>query len=267
MRERSWWFREGKNYVMSNTRVLVVRFLTHYKWIIWVSTTLASVVDLNFRLLSWLGWIKLLEIVWNWRYSPTIFSKSFPIVLRRMIGRYDLGELNVVLLDLGITTVVEVLKWDSQYPNSIQALAISMNLQMKSSFLIMDLIWIHVNLSGPGANKLLYFLITLISLFFENTFHSAVGLSGILSRKWISTSLSWAELKDLWRAFQKSSSLIHGCPLYWMASTTGSLHFLTQFISSHGPHFLFVILFIFSLKKKCFAFLTVLLKSFQFSRL
>jgi len=51
-----------------------------------------------------------LEIVWNWRYSPTIFSKSFPIVLRRMIGRYDLGELNVVLLDLGITTVVEVLK-------------------------------------------------------------------------------------------------------------------------------------------------------------
>ena len=175
---------------MSNARVLVVRFLTHYEWIMWVSTTPASVVDLNFKLLSWLGWIKLLEIVWNWRYSPIIFSKSFPIVLRRMIGQYDLEKLNIVLLGLGITTVVEVLKWDSQYPNSIQALAISMNLQMQSSFLIMDLIWIHVNLSGPGADKLLHFLITLISLFFESTFHSAVGLSGILSRKWISTSLS-----------------------------------------------------------------------------
>jgi len=61
--------------------------------------------------------------------------------------------------------------------------------------------------------------------------------------------------------------LIHGHPSYWMASTIGSLCFLTQFISSYGPHFLFVILSIFLSKKKYFAFLTTLLKSFQFSRL
>jgi len=45
-----------------------------------------------------------------------------------MMGQYDLGELKVALLGLGITTVVKVLKLDSQHPKSIQALAISMNL-------------------------------------------------------------------------------------------------------------------------------------------
>ena len=143
----------------------------------------------------------------------------------------------------------------------------SMNLQIQSLFLIMDLISLYINLSGPGTDELLHFLIASISLFLENKFHSVVGLSGILSRKWLSTSLSWAELKDLWRAFQRSSSLIHRHSLYWMASTAGSLHFLTQFISSHRPHFLFVILSIFSSKKEHLDFLTVLLKSFQFSKL
>ena len=98
-----------------------------------------SVVDLCLRPLSWLGWIKLLEIIWNWRHSPIIFSKSFPIVLRRTIWQYDLGESKVALLGLWITTIVEVLKWDSQCPKSIQALAISMNLQIQSLFLMIDL--------------------------------------------------------------------------------------------------------------------------------
>jgi len=60
-------------------------------------------------------------------------------VLRRTIGQYDLGELNVDLLGLGITTVVEILKWDSQYPKSIQVLVISKNLKMHSLFLMIDL--------------------------------------------------------------------------------------------------------------------------------
>ena len=47
----------------------------------------------------------------------------------------------------------------------------------------------------------------------------------------------------------------------------GSLYFLIQFISSHGPHFLFAISSILSSKKVCLDFLTVFLKSFQFSRL
>ena len=267
MRGRSWWFREGKNCAMSNARVLVVRFLAHPGQMIWVSTTSASIVDLNFKPSSWLEWIKLLDIVWNWRCSPIIFLTSFPIVLRRTNGQYDLGESNVVLLDLGMTTVVEVLKWVSQCPSSMQVLVMLMNLPIQSSSLIIDLIWLHVSLSGPGANELLHFSIALIILFLENDFHSIVGLSGISSRKWVSTSLSWAELKDLWRAFYRSSNSMYGYSLYWIALITGSLRFLTQFISSYGLHFLFVISSIFLLKNEYLDFLTILLKFFQFSRL
>ena len=213
-------------------------------------------IDLCLRPLSWLGWIKLLEIIWNWRHSPIIFSKSFPIVLRRMMGWYNLGELKDALLGLGMITIVEVLKWDGQCPKSTQVLAISMNLQMQSSFLIIDLTWLHVNLSRPRADKLLYFLIVLISSCLENRFHSVGVLPKILSRKWMLTSLAWAELKKLWRAFHRSSSSIHRCPLYWMASTTGSFCFLTHFISSYEPHFLFIIWSILSSKKICLDFLT-----------
>jgi len=131
------------------------------------------------------------------------------------------------LLGLEITTVIDVLKWDSQCSKSIQTLAISMNLLIQSLFLMIDLIWLHVNLSGPGADKLLYFLIALISSSLENGVHSVVTLSEISSRKWMSTSWDWAELKELWRTFHRSSSLIYGHPLYWMASIAGSLCFLT----------------------------------------
>ena len=233
----------------------------------WVSATSASVVDFCLRPLSWLGWIKLLEIVWNWRCSLIILLKSFPIVLRRTMGQYNLGESKVALLGLGITTIVEVLKWDGQCSKSIQVLAISMNLQMQSSFLMIDLTWLHVNLSRSRVYKLLHFSIASISSFLENRFHSVVVLSGILFGKWMSTSCAWVELKELWRVFYRSSSLIHGHPSYWIASTTGSLHFLIQFISSHGLHFLFMILSILSSKKVHLDFLTVVLKSFQFSRL
>ena len=143
----------------------------------------------------------------------------------------------------------------------------SMNLLIQSSSLIIDLIWLYVSLSGSGADELLYFSIALIILFLENNFYSIVGLSGILSRKWVLTSLSWAELKDLWRAFYRSSNSMYGHSLYWIASIVGSLHFLIQFISFYGPHFLFAISSIFLLKNECLDFLTILLKSFQFSRL
>ena len=173
----------------------------------------------------------------------------------------------MTLLGLGIMTIVDILKWDGQWPSFIQVLAMLMNLQMQLSFLIMDLIWLHVNLSRPGADELLHFLIASISSILENKFYSVVGLSGILSRKWVFTSLSWAELNDLWRAFQRSLSSIHGHPSYWMTSIAGSLCFLIQFMSSHRLYFLFAISSIFSLKKEHLDFLTVLLKSFYFSRL
>ena len=56
--------------------------------------------------------MKLLEIVRNWRHSPIIFSKSFPVVFKRTIGQKDFGESYTVLLGLGMTIVVDVLKWD-----------------------------------------------------------------------------------------------------------------------------------------------------------
>ena len=101
----------------------------------------------------------------------------------------------------------------------------------------------------------------------ENKFHSFIDLLEILSRIWILISCVWAELKELCRAIQRSSSSIHRCPSYWIASITRSFHFLTQFISSHGLHFLFAISSILSSKKSHFVFLTVLLKLCQFSRL
>ena len=267
MRGRSWWFREGKNWAMSNARVLVERFLIYPDQTMWVRATPASVVDLCLRSLSWLGWMKLLEIVWSWRHSPIIFSKSFSIILRRTMGQYNLEESNMVLLGLGITTVVEVLKWDSQCPKFMQALAISMNLQMQSSLLIIDFKWFQINLSKPGADELLYFSIMSMSFFLENRFHTVVVLSGISSRKQRSTSLTWVKLNKLWRVFHRFSGLIHRCPSYWIASTTESLCFLTQFISFYRLHLLFAISLILSSKKEHLDFLTILLKSFQFSRL
>jgi len=51
-----------------------------------------------------------------------------------------------------------------------------------------------------------------------------------------------------------------------MALIAGSLHFLTQFMSFHGLHFLLVISLILLWKKVCLVFLTVLLNFFQSSR-
>ena len=211
--------------------------------------------------------MKLLEIVWNWRRSPIIFSKSFPIMFKKTISQYNLGKSYTVLLSLGIMIIVDDLKWDGQYSKSIQVLAMSISLDKQSSSLMMILIWLQVSLSGPRADKLLHFSIALINSYLENEFHSFVDLLGISSRTWISISCIWAELKELCRAIQRSSSSIHGCPSYWIASIAGSFCFLTQFISSHRLHFLFAISSILSSKKSCFVFLTVLLKLHQFSRL
>ena len=179
---------------------------------IWVRMTPASIVDLCLKPSNWLWWMKLLEIVWNWRQSPIIFSKSFPIMFRRTIGQYNLGKLYTVLLGLGIMTIVDNLKWDSQYPKSIQVLMMSISLDKQSLSLMMILIWLQVSLSEPRTDELLHFSIALTNSCLENEFHSFIDLLGILSRTWISISHVWAKLKELCRAIQRSSSLIHRCP-------------------------------------------------------
>ena len=156
-------------------------------------------------------------MVWNWRCSPIIFLKSFLIVFKRTIRQYNLDELYIDLLGLRIMTIVDNLKWDGQYPNSIQVLAILISLAIYSSSLIMSLILLHVNLSGPRADKLLHFSIASINSFLAKEFYSSVGLLGILSKMWISISLVWAELKELCKAIQRSLSSIHECSSYWIA--------------------------------------------------
>ena len=91
-----------------------------------------------------------------------------------------------------------------------------MNLAMYSLLLMILLIWLQVNLSGPGADKLLYFSIVLISSSLENGVHDLVTLLGMLSKSWRSTSWDWVELKELWRALHRSSNSIYGWPLNWI---------------------------------------------------
>ena len=67
--------------------------------------------------------MKLFATVVNWSLSPITFSINLPNVLRRTIGLKDLRELYIFLFSLGITTVIDLLKYKGQNSNSIQALA------------------------------------------------------------------------------------------------------------------------------------------------
>ena len=122
-------------------------------------------------------------------------------------------------------------------------------------------------MSRLEAEKLLYFSIVLISSSLENGAHTLMSLPVISSRSWKLTLQDWAELKELWKVSHRLSNSIQGRPLNWIDSTAESFHFLTQFISSHGLHFLLVISVILSSKNMCFDFLTVFLNSFQSLRL
>ena len=129
---RNQWFKDRKNCIMSKAKVLVNKFFVQPDQIIYVKTIPTSMVDLNFRLPNWLGWIKSLAITWNWILSPMTFSISLPKVLSKMIGLNDLGESYDDLFGLGIITVDDLLKWFGQYPKSMQAFAIFMMLVMQT---------------------------------------------------------------------------------------------------------------------------------------
>ena len=154
---------------------------------IWVSTIPALVVDLNFRLPSWLEWIKLLTAIANWSLSPITFSISLPTVLSRTIGLKDFGDLYDFLFGLGITTIIDLLKCNSQYPSSIQVLAIWIMISRHSSSLRIILRWLYDNLSGPGAEALLQLAIAILNSSFENKGQGEVSFLGISSRISMST--------------------------------------------------------------------------------
>ena len=192
IRVRRWWLSEGKNCTMSKVRVLVNKFLTQPVQMMCVSAIPTSIVDLNFRLPSWLGWMKSFAAMENWSLSPITFLISLPTVLSRTIGLKDFGESQDFLFSLGMTTVVDLLKYDSQYPSSIQVLVMWMMISRHSLSLRMILRWLYDNLSGLGAEALLQLAIAILNSSLENKGQEEVGLSMISSR--ISTSTWW------WRA-------------------------------------------------------------------
>ena len=157
-----------------------------------------------------------------------------------------------------------VLKCDSQCSRLIYVLAILMKLLRHVLSLTMTLRCLHNNLSGPGVKVLLYFVIELLTSWTEKSVQIVVVLDWVLSNMlWLIWWLC-AELNNKWRAYHRSSSSIYSWPLYWIASITESLYFLTQFISSQELWFIDAISWILLSKNVCLVFLTVLLKFFQF---
>jgi len=99
---------------MSKARVLVVLPFDYPERMMWVSAVPASLVDLNFKPPSWLRWMKLLDTTVNCIHLAITFSTSLLRVLRRMMGQNAFGLSYDVLFGLGMTIVVEVLKYLGQ---------------------------------------------------------------------------------------------------------------------------------------------------------
>jgi len=162
--------------------VLVKRFLTQPDWIMYVRAIHTSVIDLNFKPPSWLGWIKLFDAVRNWSLLPMTFLINLPNVLSRTISLNDLGESYDCLLGLGMTIIIDLLKWDGQNPKLIQVLTILMILLKQSLSLRIVLRWLHNNLSGPDVEELLQLTIALLNSSLENRVHEKDDLSATSSR-------------------------------------------------------------------------------------
>ena len=184
---RKQWFNDGKNCETLKDRELVDLPLAQPDRMMWVRAILALVVDLNFNPPSWHRWIKLLDATVNWSLSAITFSMSLPRVFRRTIGWKAFGWSYDDLFDLGMTIVVDTLKYLGQWPNLMQELAMLMILERQSSFAIMIFKWHHVNLSGPSEDESLHLLIADLNSYWENGFHPWVGLYATLLRKLKST--------------------------------------------------------------------------------
>lgn len=163
--------------------MLVVRFLTQLVWIKWVSKIPVSVVEHCFRPPSWHKWMKLLEIVWNYNLLLMIFLISLLILLSKMMDWKVLEELYNSLLGLGIIMDVETLKCNGQWPNSMYVLVILINFLRHVAFLIILLKCLYDNLSGPGVNELLHYVIVFMNSSSENGLHFVTSLLGISSSK------------------------------------------------------------------------------------
>ena len=89
-------------------------------------------------------------------------------VLRKMIGLKALGVLYNSLLGFGMIIVIDVLKWEGQWPNSKQVLAMLTILLRKPLFFIIHLRCFYNSLFSLRVKKLLYLVIELMNSFLEN---------------------------------------------------------------------------------------------------
>ena len=78
-------------------------------------------------------------------------------------GSECLGELYDFLLGFEIMINIEILKWEGQWPNSKHASAMLMIFFRHNLSLTIILRCYHDNLSGPGADELLYLMIELMN--------------------------------------------------------------------------------------------------------
>ena len=131
----------------------------------WVNAMPTSVMDLSLRPPSWLWYIKLLAIMWNWSLLLMNFLISLPIVFRSTIGLNNLGKSYDNLLGFGITIAIEILKCKDQYPNSIQVFAIVIMFFRHVLSLRMILRCLHNSLSEPGVDILLHLNKELVNSF------------------------------------------------------------------------------------------------------
>ena len=211
---------------------LVWHCLSHPAQIIWVRYTPGSVVDLCLMSPSWLGSKKPLAVMWNCSLLLTTFSISLPVVLRRTMGQKELGVLCDVLFGLGMTMELVDLKWEGQYSNVIQALAICTNFSRHVLCEITALRCLHDMWSGPGVEDDEHLAIASLNSWLEKGGHSTLSAWGSSLRSLVLTGLFSAELYDLCRTFYRSGRVLHRQFSYEIDSMARKDFFLTQLIRS-----------------------------------
>ena len=138
----------------SDTNVLVKQFLTYSVQIRCVRTIPTSTVECCLSPLSWQEWINFFNKTWNWSLFPITFSINLPSIFKRIIGLKVFEVSYDSLLGLGIMVDIDVLKYNSQYPNLIHVLVMLMILLRHSIFLMISLICLQDSLSGLGVKSL-----------------------------------------------------------------------------------------------------------------
>ena len=170
--------------------------------------------------------MKFLEIDWNWILLPITFLMSLSSVFNRMIGLNIFGELQEVLLGLGIIMEDDILKCNSQWPKLMYVLVMLIKFFKHVLLLMMALRCFQDNLSGPEVDELLHFEIKLLNSSSENAIHIITDLLRLSSNKSRLIWWLWAELNNECRDFQRLSSSRHSQPMYWIASMSSNLCFL-----------------------------------------